>query len=55
MNPCRSFCVISKRKGEKRSWRRLKDRDREENGTGMKVKKQKKQEGQDGSREKVQY
>ena len=44
-HPWGSFCVVSQRKGRKEIEERveeMKERDREERGTGMKVKKQKK-------------
>ena len=43
VNPCGSFCVVSQRKGEKEieeTVDEMKERDREERGTRMKVKKQ---------------
>ena len=45
VNPCGSFCVVSQRKGKKEieeTVEEMKERDREERGKGMKVKKQKK-------------
>ena len=45
INPCGSFCVVSQRMGEKATEEiaeEMKERDREERGTGTKVKKQKK-------------
>ena len=42
--PCGSFCVVSQRKGEEieETVEEMKERNREERETGMKVKKQKK-------------
>ena len=43
VNPCGSFCVVSQGKGEnRRDVEEMKERGREERGTGMKVKKLKK-------------
>ena len=44
VNPCGSFCVVSQRKGEEieEIVEEMKERERDERGTGMKVKKQKK-------------
>ena len=41
-NPCGSFCVVSQRKEMKEIVEKMKERNREERGTGMEVKKQKK-------------
>ena len=41
VNPCGSFCDVSQRKGEE-IVEEMKERDREERGIRMKVKKQKK-------------